>query len=49
MNKDIDDLLEAIKVVVNMEGTWQEKKTRILEVATEDEKTALYELVAWFD
>ena len=49
MEKDIIALLEAISDIVNAEGNWQEKKNKILENATESDKTNLYEFVAWFD
>ena len=49
MEKAIATLMDALDEVVRAAGTWQEKKNKILEIASEDEKTALYEFVAWFD
>jgi len=49
MEKDIVALLEAIENIVRAEGTWKEKKNAVLNQATEDDKTSLYEFVAWFE
>jgi hypothetical protein len=49
MEQKIAAFLDAIGEVVSAEGSWQEKKNRILEEATEDQKTNLYEFIAWFD
>jgi hypothetical protein len=49
METKIAILLEAIQEIVAAEGTWQEKKNEILGSATEEDKTALYEFVAWFE
>jgi hypothetical protein len=35
--------------VVAMDGTWQEKKNKLLEAMTEDDKNMLYEFVGWFE
>jgi hypothetical protein len=49
MKKEIEQLMEAIDDIVKAEGPWKEKKDKILESLTEDEKTNLYEFIVWFD
>jgi hypothetical protein len=49
MTKEIEKLAEALDDIVRAAGTWQEKKNKILETLTEDEKTNLYEFIAWFE
>ena len=49
METALQAMFDAMHDVVASEGSWQEKKNRILEIATEDQKTDLYEFVAWFE
>jgi hypothetical protein len=49
MDASIAKLLEALYEIVNASGPWQEKKTKILEACGEDDKTHLYEFIAWFE
>jgi len=45
----IQAMLDAIREVTDLGGTWQEKKNAVLEHADEIEKNALYEFIAWFE
>jgi len=50
MEQKIAVLYDAIREVVSESGmTWQEKKNKILEEGSEEDKTSLYEFVAWFE
>jgi len=49
METAIQAMLDAMHDIVMGEGSWQEKKNKILESASEDQKTDLYEVVAWFE
>jgi len=50
MEQKIAVLYDAIREVVSESGmTWQEKKNKILEEGLEEDKTSLYEFVAWFE
>lgn len=45
---EIQKLLEYITIVVNGNGSYAEKREKILDNATDDDKTALFEFVSWF-
>jgi len=49
MENHIQAMLDAMHEIVSGEGSWQEKKNKILESASEDQKTDLYEVIAWFE
>ena len=49
MEKHITILLEVLDKIVAGEGTWKEKRDKILDACSDDDKTNLYEFVAWFD
>lgn len=47
--KDWEKLFELIEQVTNMPGTWQEKRSRVLEEAQNaSAETALEEFAGWF-
>lgn len=43
------DLLDAICEIVEIEGTWQQKKKMLLETAGDHGRIAIEEFLAWFD
>jgi hypothetical protein len=45
----IDKLMEAISDIVGADGSYKDKVEKILGSCSEDEKTALFEFVSWFD
>jgi hypothetical protein len=45
----IDKLLEAIQDIVGADGPYKDKVEKIMGSCSEDEKTALFEFVSWFD
>jgi len=49
METAIQAMFDAMHDLVSGEGSWQEKKNKILELASEDQKTDLYEFIAWFE
>lgn len=49
MSNEIEKLLELIGNLVTSDGTWKEKRDRILSGATDEEKTNLAEFVGWFE
>jgi hypothetical protein len=48
-NKSIDHLLSAIEDIIRAEGSWLDKKETIIEYCNPEQKTQLFEFVAWFD
>jgi hypothetical protein len=45
----IEKLLELISDIVRSDGSWQEKRDAILEVADEDVEGHLLEFASWFE
>lgn len=45
----VDNLLEAITVLVNDNAPWAEKKKKLLSQAGETERTNLEEFLSWFE
>lgn len=49
MSNEIEKLLELIGDLVSGEGTWTEKRDRVLNNASENDKTNLNEFCGWFE
>ena len=47
--KLIETLLTAIDAIVRADGSWQQKRTLILEHANATDRTNLFEFVVWFE
>jgi hypothetical protein len=49
MEKQIETLLSTLDDIVRAGGTWTEKRDKIMEMASENDKTNIMEFVTWFD
>ena len=47
--KTINDLMGLIFTIVNSTGYWEDKRNRILDETSAEERTALGEFCAWFE
>jgi hypothetical protein len=45
----LNALFDLIEDIVRAEGNWKKKQRLILDEASEDQKTNLFEFVAWFE
>jgi hypothetical protein len=49
MSKEIETLLSLIDTIVNAEGTWKEKRDKIMDEASDNDKSNLAEFAGWFE